>query len=122
MTPRALAWAIGTATLVLACRGEPPASANPDALAHLIDSLRSPVERATGLYFKSPPRSALRTRQQVRAYLVQKLDQELEGKRAGEILKFNATLDDRFGERAGREGQERLEGREGWRGGTAKSA
>lgn len=32
-----------------------------------------------------------------------KLDRELEGKRAGEILKFNATLDQRFGDRAGQE-------------------
>jgi trigger factor len=32
-----------------------------------------------------------------------KLDQELEGKRAGEILRFNAPLDERFGERAGEE-------------------
>ncbi len=32
-----------------------------------------------------------------------KLDQELEGKRAGEILRFNATLDERFGERSGQE-------------------
>jgi len=32
-----------------------------------------------------------------------KLDEELDGKRAGEILKFNATLDDRFGERAEQE-------------------
>jgi len=31
------------------------------------------------------------------------LDEQLEGKRAGEILKFNATLDERFGERAGQE-------------------
>ncbi len=34
---------------------------------------------------------------------VDKLDRELEGKRAGEILKFNATLDQRFGDRAGQE-------------------
>ena len=34
---------------------------------------------------------------------VDTLDRELEGKRAGEILKFNATLDRRFGERAGQE-------------------
>lgn len=34
---------------------------------------------------------------------VAKLDEELEGKRAGEILKFNAVLDERFGERAGQE-------------------
>ncbi|HEX5949446.1 MAG TPA: hypothetical protein VFZ96_00430, partial [Actinomycetota bacterium] len=31
------------------------------------------------------------------------LDQQLEGKRAGEILKFNAQLDQRFGDRAGQE-------------------
>lgn len=31
------------------------------------------------------------------------LDQQLEGKRAGEILKFNAQLDERFGDRAGQE-------------------
>ena len=31
------------------------------------------------------------------------LDTELEGKRAGEILRFNAQLDERFGERAGQE-------------------
>jgi trigger factor len=31
------------------------------------------------------------------------LDTELEGKRVGEILKFNAVLDERFGERAGQE-------------------
>ncbi len=31
------------------------------------------------------------------------LDEQLEGKRAGEILKFNAALDERFGERAGQE-------------------
>jgi hypothetical protein len=72
-----LVWAIATATLLLSCRGKPPISSSPDALAHLVDSLRSPVERATGLHFKSPPRSALRTREQVRAYLVRKLDEEL---------------------------------------------
>jgi trigger factor len=32
-----------------------------------------------------------------------RLDEELENKRAGEILKFNAALDERFGERAGQE-------------------
>ncbi|MEW6058737.1 MAG: trigger factor [Actinomycetota bacterium] len=34
---------------------------------------------------------------------VGKLDEELEGRRAGEILKFNANLGERFGERAGQE-------------------
>ncbi len=32
-----------------------------------------------------------------------KLDEQLEGKRAGEILGFNANLDERFGDRAGKE-------------------
>jgi trigger factor len=32
-----------------------------------------------------------------------KLDEELEGRRAGEILKFNSALDERSGERAGQE-------------------
>ncbi|MGI9041023.1 MAG: hypothetical protein ACR2HK_07985 [Gemmatimonadales bacterium] len=73
--------AFGTAVLagmvVLAgCRGEPRAM-EADALARLVDSLRAPVERATGLTFKSPPKSAMRSREQVRAYLVQKLDEEL---------------------------------------------
>jgi trigger factor len=34
---------------------------------------------------------------------VDELDKELEGRRAGEILKFNAALPERFGERAGQE-------------------
>jgi hypothetical protein len=43
----------------------------------MVDSLRPRVERATGLKFTSPPRSALRTKEQVRAYLLSKLDEEL---------------------------------------------
>jgi trigger factor len=35
--------------------------------------------------------------------LLPELDRELEGKRKGDILKFNATLPERFGERAGTE-------------------
>src|SRR5207253_396531 len=46
-------------------------------LARLVDSLRQPVERAAGLRFKTAPRSAMRTREQVRAYLLGKLDDEL---------------------------------------------
>lgn len=65
-------------TAVLAsCRGEAPSGSGPNAMGRLVDSLRVPVERATGLQFKSPPRSALRTRQQVREYLIHKLDEEL---------------------------------------------
>lgn len=68
---------LAIAPLFLSCRGERPASSNPGSLSHLVDSLRAPVERATGLKFKSPPRSALRSRDQVRAYLIRKLDEEL---------------------------------------------
>jgi hypothetical protein len=42
-----------------------------------VDSLRAPVERAAGLTFKSPPASGMRSREQVRAYLIAKLDEEL---------------------------------------------
>jgi hypothetical protein len=61
----------------LSCRGERPKSAGPDTLSRMVDSLRGRVERATGLQFRSPPRSALRTRAEVRAYLLRKLDEEL---------------------------------------------
>jgi hypothetical protein len=65
-------------TALFACRGEAPRKgSSPDALQHLVDSLRRPVERVTGLQFKSPPRSALRSREQVRDYLIRKLDEEL---------------------------------------------
>lgn len=59
------------------CRGEPPADPGPDTLSRLVDSLKGRVERATGLQFRSPPRSSLRTPAQVRAYLLHKLDEEL---------------------------------------------
>jgi hypothetical protein len=63
--------------LLAACRGAPPQSPDDRGLASLVDSLRVPVEQAAGLKFKSSPRSAMRTREQVRAYLVGKLDEEL---------------------------------------------
>ena len=66
-----------------ACRGEARQTQARDEqdLARLVDSLRGPVERATGLRFTSPPRSAMRSRDQVRAYLIGKLDEELPPKR-----------------------------------------
>jgi hypothetical protein len=66
-----------------ACRGEArqtQAKSEQD-LARLVDSLRVPVERATGLRFTAPPRSAMRSRDQVREYLIRKLDEELPPKR-----------------------------------------
>jgi AcrR family transcriptional regulator len=61
----------------LGCRGTSPAGSSQEMMERLVDSLRLPVERATGLTFKSSPRSAIRTRRQVRAYLISKLDEEL---------------------------------------------
>jgi hypothetical protein len=63
--------------LLAACRGAPPQRQDDAELARLVDSLKAPVERAAGLRFTSTPRSAMRTREQVRTYLVNKLDEEL---------------------------------------------
>lgn len=63
--------------LSLACRGEARRGDPEQELAALVDSLRPAVERATRLTFRAPPRSALRTRDQVRGYLIAKLDEEL---------------------------------------------
>jgi hypothetical protein len=74
---------VACAVTLCACRGEArqtQAKSEQD-LARLVDSLRVPVEQATGLRFTSPPRSAMRSRDQVRAYLIGKLDEELPPKR-----------------------------------------
>lgn len=66
----------GMASL-LACRG--PAAQAPDArhLAALVDSLMPVVAKATGMAFKSTPRSAVRSKEQIRAYVLAKMNQEL---------------------------------------------
>jgi hypothetical protein len=72
--------------LVAACRGESPHGQLDDArLSALMDSLVPSVEKATGLSFKTPPRSAVRSREEVRRYLVAKLDEELTPQRANGI-------------------------------------
>jgi hypothetical protein len=73
-------WLAGCAALLLACRGEARQARQArgdEELARLVDSLRAPVEQATGLRFTAPPRSAMRSREQVREYLIMKLDEEL---------------------------------------------
>jgi hypothetical protein len=60
-----------------ACRGQSRGRPEETVLQQLVDSLRVPVERAAKLRFRTPPRSALRSREQVRSYLLAKLDQEL---------------------------------------------
>jgi len=72
-----IAGCIAVAMGLGACRGEPPGGSSEHLMQRLVDSLRVPVERATGLTYKSTPRSAIRTRQQVRDYLIRKLDEEL---------------------------------------------
>ena len=62
---------------VAGCRGEARGADPVGQLAALVDSLTPGVERATGLTFRSPPRSAMRSREQVRGYLIAKLDEEL---------------------------------------------
>jgi len=61
--------------LLLGCRGTPP-SRQPDDIARLVDSLRPAVERATGLRFRRPTRSALKSRDEVREYLVARLRED----------------------------------------------
>ncbi len=65
------------AMTAVACRGEARQAGGHGELAAMVDSLRGPVEKAVGLTFKTPPASAMRTRDQVRAYLIAKLDEEL---------------------------------------------
>jgi hypothetical protein len=75
---------VGIAMMLGACRGEARQERQAhgdDDLARLVDSLRAPVEQAVGLRFTSPPRSAMRSREQVRDYLISKLDEELPPKR-----------------------------------------
>ncbi len=48
----------------------------------MIDSLTPAVEKAVGLPFRTRPRATLRSREQVRAYILQKLDQELPASKA----------------------------------------
>ena len=82
MSRRWLAGALAMALLGLgACRGRQPAQGG-EAIARLVDSLVPAVEKAAGLKFHTPPRSAVRTRDQLRAYLLQKLDEELPAERA----------------------------------------
>lgn len=63
-----------------ACRGEPAADAqslSQRQLVALVDSLMPGVAKATGLAFKSTPVTAVRSKAQVRDYLLAKLAKEL---------------------------------------------
>ena len=81
MTGRVVGWLMLAAAGAAAsgCRGDAPA---PPSAQQLVDSLRPAVEHAAGMKFRSPPRVAMRSREQVRAYLAGKLDAELPESRA----------------------------------------
>src|SRR5687767_14065813 len=73
-------WQIVGVSIILllpGCRGDAPARPGAATMERLVDSLQGPVERAAGLKFKSRPRVASRTREQVRSYLIRKLDEQL---------------------------------------------
>lgn len=59
-----------------ACRGVPRDADETRRIAHLVDSLRPHVEASTGLAFKTPPRFAVRTPEQVRAFVERKLAEQ----------------------------------------------
>ncbi len=61
---------------VLCCRGAAPQKFQDRDLAGLVDSLRPVVERATGLAFKGPTRSAMKSKEEVHDFLLEKLRQE----------------------------------------------
>jgi uncharacterized protein DUF6782 len=64
---------------VCACRGAPESAQaiSQQKLAMLVDSLMPSVAKAAGLPFKSTPKSAVRTREQIHAYLIAKMAREL---------------------------------------------
>jgi hypothetical protein len=66
---------LGLCLLLLAgCRGTPPARPGDGDLARLVDSLRPVVERVVGLRFTGPTRSDLKSRDEVRAFLIRRLE------------------------------------------------
>ncbi|HEU5217934.1 MAG TPA: hypothetical protein VFU23_04705 [Gemmatimonadales bacterium] len=61
---------------LVCCRGAAPQNPADRNIAQLIDSLRPSVEKATGLSFKAPTRSEMKSREEVHAFLLEKLRQE----------------------------------------------
>jgi hypothetical protein len=68
--------------LLLGCRGTPPGGSQDAEIVRLVDSLRPAVERATGLRFRGPTRSAMKSRDEMRDYLVARLREDFPPRRA----------------------------------------
>lgn len=86
---RRLATALCILALVTACRGESPRDATTleqHELDSLVTSLMPAVAEATGLEFKSTPRAAIRSKDEVRTYLLAKLASELPQERLDGIV------------------------------------
>ncbi len=64
------------ALALAACRGTPQDTDPQATLDRLVDSLTPAVERATGLTFRERPRVALRTADQVRRFILAKVEEE----------------------------------------------
>lgn len=64
-----------TILAAVACRGEPRSDGRVD-IARLVDSLTPAVEQAVGLEFKSTPRSEMVSKDDVRRYILGRLDAE----------------------------------------------
>lgn len=79
--PNRTVWALAVLTLLTAaCRGEPPqqpVSLEQHQLDSMVVALMPAVSKAAGLEFKSTPKAAVRTKDQVRSYLLAKLADEL---------------------------------------------
>lgn len=67
--------------LLLGCRGRAVGAPQEEEIARLVDSLRPTVERATGLKFRGPTRSALKSREAVREYLLAQFRKEFPAER-----------------------------------------
>ena len=67
--------------ILVCCRGAAPQKPQDRDIGRLVDSLRPAVERATGLAFRGPTRSELKTREEVHDFLLEKLRQEFPAER-----------------------------------------
>jgi hypothetical protein len=72
---RTLLWLLICGFAVGACRGEPRPDGRVD-IARLVDSLTPAVEQAVGLEFKSTPHSEMVSKDDVRRYILARLDAE----------------------------------------------